>query len=112
MTEQPAAGAREAAEAGAAADVQFARELRRLFTLAGAAGVLAAPVGHSELLQRIVEIAAKVLAARAASLYLVDEEKQELVFEVALGPKAGEVKKFRVPLGHGIAGLVAASGQP
>jgi GAF domain-containing protein len=112
MTEEPVAGTREAAESGAAADARFAAELRRLFTLAGAADVLAAPLGHSELLQRIVEIASRVLAARAASLYLVDEANQELVFEVTLGPKAGEVKKFRVPLGHGIAGLVAASGQP
>jgi GAF domain-containing protein len=35
-----------------------------------------------------------------------------LIFEVALGSKAEEVRKFRVPLGHGIAGLVAVSGQP
>jgi putative methionine-R-sulfoxide reductase with GAF domain len=40
------------------------------------------------------------------------EEEEELVFEVALGSKADEVRKFRVPLGHGIAGLVAVSGQP
>src|SRR5205823_552051 len=38
--------------------------------------------------------------------------RRELVFEIALGQKADEVKKFRVPLGHGIAGHVAATGQP
>jgi GAF domain-containing protein len=53
-----------------------------------------------------------VIFARAAALFLVDEEAEELIFEVALGSKAEEVKKFRVPLGHGIAGLVAVSGQP
>ncbi len=42
----------------------------------------------------------------------MDKVAQELVFEVALGPKAAEVKKFRVPMGHGIAGLVAVTGQP
>ena len=31
---------------------------------------------------------------------------------MALGSKAKEVRKFRIPLGHGIAGLVAVSGQP
>jgi len=30
---------------------------------------------------------------------------------VAIGSKAEEAKRFRVPLGHGIAGIVAASGQ-
>ena len=53
----------------------------------------------------IVEAAAQVISARAASLFLVNEETQELIFEVALGQKAQEVKKFSVPLGHGIAGL-------
>ena len=59
----------------------------------------------------IVATAAQVINAHAASLFLIDEETQELVFEVALGQKAEEVRKFRVPLGHGIAGLVAVSGQ-
>jgi GAF domain-containing protein len=63
-------------------------------------------------LEMIVETAASVIPSRAASLFLVDEEAEELVFEVALGSKAEEVRKFRVPLGHGIAGLVAVSGQP
>ncbi len=53
-----------------------------------------------------------MISARAAALFLLDEEAQELVFEVALGSKAEEVKKHRVPLGSGIAGLVALSGQP
>jgi GAF domain-containing protein len=60
----------------------------------------------------IVETAAHVINARAASLFTIDEAARELVFEVALGQKAEEVRKFRVPLGHGIAGLVAATGQP
>ena len=59
-----------------------------------------------------METAAHVIPSRAASLFLIDEATEELVFEVALGSKADEVKKFRIPLGHGIAGLVAVSGQP
>jgi GAF domain-containing protein len=60
----------------------------------------------------VVETAAQVIGARAASLFLIDETTQELVFEVALGQKADAVKHFRVPLGRGVAGLVAATGQP
>src|SRR5918997_273381 len=94
------------------ADERFAEDLREGLILAAAAGVIASPVTHSRLLEMIVETAAQVISARAAALFLVDEEAQELIFEVALGSKAEEVRKFRVPLGHGIAGLVAVSGQP
>jgi GAF domain-containing protein len=59
-----------------------------------------------------VQTAASVIPSRAAALFLVDRETEELIFEVALGQKADKVRKFRVPLGHGIAGLVAVSGQP
>ncbi len=94
------------------ADERFAEDLREALTLAAAAGTIASPVTHSRLLEMIVETAARVIFARAAALFLIDEEAEELVFEVALGSKAEDVRKFRVPLGHGIAGLVAVSGQP
>jgi GAF domain-containing protein len=95
-----------------AADDRFAEDLRRALALAATAGTIASPVGHERLLEMIVDTAADVIDARAASLFLIDEAGEELVFEVALGPKAGEVKGLRVPLGEGIAGLVALSGQP
>ncbi len=91
---------------------RFAGDLRRALTRAGAAGVIATPMSHSRLLEMIVETAAQVISAEAASLFLIDQATQELIFEVALGQKADEVKRFRVPLGHGIAGLVAVTGQP
>jgi GAF domain-containing protein len=94
------------------ADDRFAQDLREALSLAAAAGVLAAPLSHSQLLEMVVETAAQVINSQAAALFLIDDESQELVFEVALGQKATEVKKFRLPLGHGIAGLVAVSGQP
>jgi GAF domain-containing protein len=94
------------------ADERFAVDLRDALTLASTAGSISAPVTHSRLLEMIVETAAHVIPSRAAALFLIDEETEELIFEVALGSKADEVKKFRIPLGHGIAGLVAVSGQP
>jgi GAF domain-containing protein len=90
----------------------LARELREAVTLAAAAATIATPVTHAHLLRMIVETAAQVISARSAALFLIDDAAQELIFEVALGPKADEVQKHRVPLGHGIAGLVAVSGQP
>jgi GAF domain-containing protein len=93
-------------------DERFAEEVRGVLVLAAAAGTIASPVTHARLLQLIVETAADVIGARAGALFLVDEAHDELTFEVAIGPKAAEVKSVRVPLGQGVAGLVAVSGQP
>jgi len=73
---------------------------------------LATPATHSRLLELIVETAAAVISAEAGALFLIDDEHGDLVFQVAIGGKAEEVKDLRVPLGHGIAGGVALSGQP
>ncbi len=43
---------------------------------------------------------------------MVDEEKQELVFEAALGAKGRDVSSFRLKIGEGVAGWVAQSGKP
>lgn len=94
------------------ADERFAEDLREALTLAATAGAISSPVEHSRLLEMIVETAAGVIPSRSAALFLIDEEAEELVFKVALGPEAEQVRNLRVPLGHGIAGLVAVSGQP
>lgn len=94
------------------AEATAAEELRQALTLAATAGTIASPVTHSRLLEMIVETAMAVISARAGSLFIMDEEAGELIFEVAIGGKAEEVKSFRVPLGHGVAGLVALTGQP
>src|SRR5688500_8340791 len=88
-------------------DERFAADLRDALAVASSAAVIAAPVTHQRLLEMIVETAAEVIGARAGALFRIDEATEELIFEVALGPKAAEVRQFRVPLGHGIAGLVA-----
>lgn len=93
-------------------DDVLVRELREAVRLSITAGTIAAPVSYSRVLEMIVATAADIIGANAASLFLIDREREDLVFEVALGEKAEEVKKFRVPLGHGVAGLVALTGQP
>jgi len=93
-------------------DDRFAQDLRDALTLAATAGTIGAPVSHTHLLDMIVTTAADIIGANAASLFLIDAQHQDLVFEVALGEKAEEVKQFRVPMGHGVAGLGAMTGQP
>jgi GAF domain-containing protein len=91
---------------------RFAEQLREALTVAQAASEIGSPVTHERLLEMIVETAAHVISARSAALFLLDDATDELVFQVALGSKAEAVRSFRVPLGHGVAGLVALTGQP
>jgi GAF domain-containing protein len=93
-------------------DGRLVDELRDAVRLSVTASAIATPVSHARLLDMIVATAADIIGANAAALFLIDQEREDLVFEVALGEKADEVKKFRVPLGHGVAGLVALTGQP
>jgi Nif-specific regulatory protein len=60
---------------------------------------------HS-LLTRILESATLLCAGDASSLLLIDRDADELRFEVAVGLKASEVKRFTVKIGEGIAGWV------
>lgn len=93
-------------------DARFANALRELLLMTGTINTVEAPASHDVVLDDIVQTAANVMRAQAASLFLLDEERSELVFQVALGEKADSVKNFRVPAGRGIAGYVALTGQP
>jgi GAF domain-containing protein len=94
------------------AEERFAQDLRDALTLAATVGKIGAPVRHERLLEMILAAAVDIIGAHAASLFLVDAQRQNLVFEFALGDKADEVKKSQVPLGQDVAGLVALTGQP
>jgi Nif-specific regulatory protein len=54
-----------------------------------------------------MESATRLSDAEASSLLLMDKEKNELYFEVALGSKGKEVQKYTVKMGEGIAGWTA-----
>ena len=58
------------------------------------------------LLSKIVESASRLVDGEAASLLLYNSDSQKLHFEVALGIKAEEVRKFSLKIGEGIAGWV------
>ena len=64
-----------------------------------------------KLLELIIESAARVVQAKAASLLLVDRKTDTLFFQVATGEKRREVKEYRIKMGQGIAGYVAQTGQ-
>ena len=77
-----------------------------------AAGVLGADEAHRALLQATVEVARAIFGAKAASVFLLDEEAEELVFEAVAGEGEGELIGMRFPAGNGIAGWVLTTRQP
>jgi GAF domain-containing protein len=77
-----------------------------------AAGVLADDGTHRALLGAIVEVARAIFHARAASVLLLDEAADELVFEAVVGEGEDTLVGRRFPSGTGIAGWVLGTRQP
>ena len=77
-----------------------------------AAGVLGAEDSYRALLGSIVETARAIFSAQAASIFLLDEETDELVFEAVAGEGEDDLVGMRLPSGTGIAGWVVSSRQP
>ena len=79
---------------------------------ATAVGVLASEEAHLALLGSIVDVARAIFGAQASSIFLLDEDTGELVFEAASGLGSAELVGSRFPSGTGIAGWVLATRQP
>jgi GAF domain-containing protein len=77
-----------------------------------AAGVLGAEDQHRDLLQSVVEVARAIFAARASSVFLLDEDADELVFEAVAGEGSESLIGQRIPSSTGIAGWVLVTRQP
>ena len=77
-----------------------------------AAGALGAETSYRHLLQSIVEVARSIFGARASSVFLFDEDSDELVFEAVAGEGADELIGRRFPSSTGIAGWVLVTRQP
>ncbi len=84
-------------------------ELKRRFSnLLRINEALAAETNLEILLQLIVGKSSELLDAERATLYLLDEARNELWSRIALELK---VKEIRLPVGQGLAGYVAATGE-
>jgi GAF domain-containing protein len=77
-----------------------------------AAGALGSEESYRELLQAIVEVARAIFGARASSVFLHDEQTDELVFEAVAGEGADELVGKRFPSSTGVAGWVLVTRQP
>jgi GAF domain-containing protein len=77
-----------------------------------AAGVLGAEESHRALLQATVEVSRGIFSAKAASIFLYDDETDELVFEAVAGEGSDSLIGQRIPSSTGIAGWVLVTRQP
>jgi GAF domain-containing protein len=76
------------------------------------AGVMSAEEEHRALLQSIVEVARAIFSAKAASIFLHDEEADDLVFEAVAGEGSDNLIGTRFPSSTGVAGWVLVTRQP
>ncbi len=76
-----------------------------------AAGLLPGDDLHRALLRSIVDTARAIFRARAASVFLLDAEADELVFEAVSGEGEESLVGRRFPSSTGIAGWVLVTGQ-
>lgn len=88
------------------------RRTRQLTTLNEVARSLTSTLELDRLLNQILQSAVEILNCVAGSLVLVDEQTDELVFEVAAGPVASAFTGKRLPAGTGLVGKAVENRSP
>jgi HD-GYP domain-containing protein (c-di-GMP phosphodiesterase class II) len=84
----------------------------RLALLSRLGQILNSTLDPKEVRRRAMEAATQLMGAEVGSLLLIDKEKDQLYFEVALGNKEKTIKTMTLHMGEGIAGWVAQNGDP
>src|SRR3954469_432473 len=87
------------------------RKLQELEIFHGVAKALTSSLDLDSILQTIMEKMAEYFRPDNWSLLMVDEEKEELYFAIAIGNAAETLKNVRLKVGEGIAGWVAKHGE-
>jgi len=93
-------------------DERLGKQLLRLLQSIEASGRSVLPGTNDELLESIVQTAARIFGAAAASILLVNEEAEALEFKVAFGPSDQNLVGKMFPYDQGIAGYVFMTGNP
>ena len=96
-------------EAAGTSPIRLSQELTIFHDVAKA---LTSSLNLDSILQTIMEKMAEYFRPDTWSLLMVDEEKDELYFAIAVGAAAEVLSKVRLKVGEGIAGWVAKHGQP
>lgn len=76
------------------------------------ARALTASLELEDILSTIMNKMAQFFGPERWSMLLVDEKKSELYYAIAIGENADTLRGLRVPMGEGVAGWVASTGNP
>ncbi len=87
------------------------RRLSEYETLLDIGVKLSGTLDLGTVLELALENAEEVCRAETSSIWELDEERRELFFRVVRGRAAGDIRGLRVPVGEGIVGSVALSGE-
>lgn len=88
------------------------KRLRELTFLHQTSQVLTATLDLDSVLQSLMVQVRDYFQVEATSVALLDEERGELIFRVAVGEVASEVVGLRLAPGQGVAGWVVQTGKP
>src|SRR5499425_2634552 len=94
------------------AGTQLTRLSQELRIFHDVAKALTSSLDLDSILQTIMEKMAEYFRPDTWSLLMVDEEKNELYFAIAIGAASPALTDARLKMGEGIAGWVAKNGQP
>lgn len=95
-----------------ASGAEFKRQMQQLSIFHDVAKALTSSLNLDSVLQTIMEKMAAYFQPDTWSLLMVDEDKEELYFAIAVGDAADNLKAVRLKVGEGIAGWVAKHGEP
>ena len=88
------------------------RRAQQLSTLNVITRQLTSTLDLQLLLKNILENAVAILNSEAGSLFMVDEQSDEMIFQVTVGPVASNLVGQRLPAGTGFVGKAVISRQP
>ncbi|WP_041723234.1 HD-GYP domain-containing protein [Dictyoglomus thermophilum] len=90
----------------------FENKVKELSLLLNISYKINSKLNIHELLELIMNLVKENLNVEACSLMLLNRNKEELYFEIALGEKGEKIKRYSLKVGEGIAGKVAETGIP
>lgn len=86
--------------------------LRQLMTCVEIGKALTSTFNMEEILRIVLERLCELIPAKNWTLFLLDPKTKDLKFELVAGVEKEALSHLRVKLGEGIAGTVAATGEP
>src|SRR5947208_14301786 len=87
------------------------RQFQQLAIFNDVAKALTSSLNLDSILQTIIDKMAEFFRPDTWSLLMVDEQRDELYFAIAVGDAAETLKTVRMKLGEGISGWVAKHGE-